>query len=160
MRRPLMVALVAGGLLIGLGGLYFYLSHPAAAPGAAPVSAASVYATAVANVPAPVLPPQPAGAEVKKVRRRLQLRLPPAAPGSEEPAPPVTQDVPQITGTTQEDSDWQNQVNAKQAAYEQALQTEVDNLVKQQQASAAPAGDWVTTTLVPLIAAVKGKAGG
>lgn len=169
MSRSLALAVFAVGLLVGLGSIYFLLLGPQPNPvppppisTVPPLSAAEILATAKSRVTAPMPPPLPPNADVKIAQKPLLLHLPSAQLAQ------ITRPVPQISVNTPADAAWQNQVNAQQAAYEQALQAEIDAILKQQQAaeaanaaaaqaaSSARTSDWITSVLIPLIGAVGG----
>ncbi len=158
--RSLILAII--GLAVGFGGLYFLVHRPPAGTPAAPVSAASVYAAAKARVTPFVPPPLPAGAEVRFAQKplHLHLKLQNGPQNNGESALAPTQQVPQITVNSPAEAEWQAQVNAGQAAYEKQLQAQIDDIQKHQQAAAAAQeqtpSSWITSVLIPLIAAVSG----
>jgi hypothetical protein len=157
MSRPLILFIFAVGLLVGLGGVYALLKPPAApAPAAAPLDAAAIYAQAEARVQKQPVPQKPEGAH-EVAPKTLPVRIPTShLVGAALKNIPV----PQIVATTQAEKSCQDQVNAQQAAYVQALQREIDQITKAQAdadaARRAGASDWITSVLIPLIATITG----
>lgn len=155
MRRPIVFAMIAAGMLIGLAGVALLLQH-AARPQPAALSATAVLAQAQALVPKPPLPQAPPGAVMLQAKT-AELHFGHLAIGGAAP-PVIAAKVPQIAPNSPAAAQWQAQVDSEQTAYQQALQQEINQIIAAQakQAQAQSNADFITGVVIPLMAALTG----